>query len=129
MTPIKPISVTAETVTLAKGDYEALLDALEEAQDLERIRRIDADIATGRTETMPLDMALALCDGANPVRVWRTHRGMTARELAAKAGITAAYLSEIETGKKSGSLSVLTAIASALRVDLDDLVRKDPAHH
>jgi DNA-binding Xre family transcriptional regulator len=129
MTPIKPISATADTVTLAKADYEALLDALEEAQDLERVKRIEADLAAGRTETMPLDMALALCDGANPIRVWRTHRGMTARELAAQAGITSAYLSEIETSKKPGSLQVLTAIAAVLHVDLDDLVRVDRAHH
>ena len=35
-------------------------------------------------------------------------------------GIT--YLSEIETGKKEGSLSAFKALAKALRLDLDDLV-------
>jgi DNA-binding XRE family transcriptional regulator len=124
MNAIKPIAVTADTVTLARSDYEELLGALEEARDLERIRQFDADLAAGRTETVPLDMALALCDGANPIRIWRKYRRMTARALAAAAGIAPAYLSEIENGKKSGSVAVLSRIASTLRVDLDDLVAK-----
>lgn len=122
MNAIKPIRITEDTVTLSKADYEALLDALEEARDLERLREIDADLAAGRTETMPLDMALALCDGANPVRTWRKHRGLTARELAIAAGITPGYLSEIESGKKAGSLAVMGRIAGMLRVELGDLV-------
>lgn len=122
MNAIKPLSVTAETVTLARTDYEALLDELEEAHDLARIRQIDADLAAGRTEFIPFEMALALCDGANRVRTWRKHRGMTARDLAAQVGIAPGYLSEIETGKKLGSVQVLTRLAGVLKVDLDDLV-------
>ncbi|WP_366655368.1 helix-turn-helix transcriptional regulator [Fodinicurvata sp. EGI_FJ10296] len=60
--------------------------------------------------------------GENPVRVWREHRRMTLEGLATAAGIGTAYLSEIETGRKDGSLSVLKAIAGALQVDLDDIV-------
>ncbi len=47
---------------------------------------------------------------------------MTLEGLATAAGIGTAYLSEIETGRKDGSLSVLKAIAGALQVDLDDIV-------
>ena len=122
MNAIKPLSVTAETVTRARSDYEALLHELEEAHDLARIRQVDADLAAGRTEFIPLEMALALCAGANRVRSWRKHRGMTARDLAAQVGIAPGYLSEIETGKKAGSVQVLTRIAGALEDDLDDLV-------
>ncbi|MFY8094216.1 MAG: helix-turn-helix domain-containing protein [Niveispirillum sp.] len=122
MNAIKPIRVTEDTVTLAKADFEALLDAVEEARDLERVREIEADLAAGRTETMPLEMALALCDGANPVRIWRKHRGLTARALSASVGITPGYLSEIESGKKAGSLAVMARIAGVLRVELGDLV-------
>lgn len=122
MKAIKPIRVTDDTVTLAKADYEALLEAVEGARDLERVKEIEADLAAGVTETMPLDMALVLCDGANPVRTWRKHRGMTARELAAAVGIAPRYLSEIESGKRPGALAVMSRIAGALRVELGDLV-------
>ncbi len=38
------------------------------------------------------------------------------------AGVRQAYISQLETGKKEGSIETLKAIASALSVDLDDLV-------
>ncbi|RVQ06666.1 helix-turn-helix domain-containing protein, partial [Sinorhizobium meliloti] len=37
--------------------------------------------------------------------------------------ISAPYLSEIESGKKDGSLSTMKKIAEALSVDLDDLAQ------
>ncbi len=47
---------------------------------------------------------------------------MTQRELATNVGVNAAYLSQIESGKRGGSTRVLRAIANALHVDLDDIV-------
>ena len=47
---------------------------------------------------------------------------MTARDLAQKTGLSAAYISELETGKKDGSISAMKRIANVLDVDLDDLV-------
>ena len=43
-------------------------------------------------------------------------------ELAAVIGKSPSYLSEIETGKKPGSVAVLRQIAEALGVDLENLV-------
>ena len=71
---------------------------------------------------VPAALVTRLLAGENPVRVWRRHRGLTGRALAASAGIGAAYLSEIETGRKEGSLAVMKRLAEALSVDLDDLV-------
>ncbi|MDG5495413.1 helix-turn-helix domain-containing protein [Niveispirillum sp. BGYR6] len=122
MNTITPLTITADTVLLARADYDALLAALEEARDIATVRQFKADLAAGRTETLPWDMARALLDGANPVRVWREHRGMTARALAAAAGIATGYLSEIETGRKPGSATALKALATALHVDMEDLV-------
>lgn len=42
--------------------------------------------------------------------------------LAGHAAISPALLSEIENGKKHGSLRTLGVLARTLRVDLDDLV-------
>lgn len=127
MNAIRPIATTDETVTLSKADYEALLEELEEAHDRVRLRQVEADLAAGRTEEIPFDMAMALCDGANPVRTWRKHRGLTAGELAAQVGISKAYLSEIESGKKPGSVAVLSQIAKALKLDMDDLMPRTAA--
>ena len=46
---------------------------------------------------------------------------MTQKRLAQAAGINLVYLSQIETGKRSGSLKTLAAIAEALGVETGDL--------
>ncbi len=71
---------------------------------------------------MPADIVHRISAGEHPVRVWRRHRGIKAGDLARRAGISQAYLSEIEGGKKSGSFKVVSALAQTLEVDLDDLV-------
>ena len=50
------------------------------------------------------------------------HRGITQRQLAEKADISTAYLSQIELGEREGSTKVLAAIARALDLTLDDIV-------
>lgn len=39
-------------------------------------------------------------DNEPPLRVWREYRGFTGRKLAEAVGISSAYLSDIENGKK-----------------------------
>ncbi|MGF0536934.1 helix-turn-helix domain-containing protein [Agrobacterium sp. ES01] len=56
------------------------------------------------------------------IGTFRRYRGMSVSELALAARISQPYLSEIEKGKKTGSVDVLKRIANALKVDLDDIV-------
>ncbi|WP_117193896.1 helix-turn-helix domain-containing protein [Rhizobium terrae] len=104
-------------VVLPLREYENLLDKA----DIAAADKVKADIAAGRDELVPSEVVDQLLAGENPVKVWRNHRGLTARDLAAKAEISAPYLSEIESGKKEGSLSVMKKIAQVLDLDLDDL--------
>ena len=105
-------------VVLPLEEYEALIDRLDVAA-ADKVRR---DIAAGRDELVPAEIVHRLLEGENPVRLWRTHRGLSARDLADRAGLSASYVSEIESGKKEGSVEVLKKIAAALNVALDDLV-------
>jgi ribosome-binding protein aMBF1 (putative translation factor) len=105
-------------VVLALEEYERLVDRA----DIAAADRVRADIAAGRDELVPADLVRRLLDGENPVRAWRSHRGLSARELAAATGLSAPYISEIEGGKKDGSVSAMKKIADALGIDLDDLV-------
>lgn len=125
----KPVSFTTpngeELVVLSRKDYDVLLEQLEhvdELEDLLAVKAYEARIARGEETRVPAEFVDRLIDGESPIRVWRDFRGLSAKELAAEAGISAAYISEMETGKKEGSLSVLKAIAKVLRIDLDDLV-------
>jgi len=71
---------------------------------------------------IPAEVLRAALDGAHPVTAWREHLGMTARDLAARAGVSATCLWEIETGRKPGSTSAYRALSSAPDVPIDDLV-------
>ncbi|MBF0268923.1 MAG: helix-turn-helix transcriptional regulator [Alphaproteobacteria bacterium] len=71
------------------------------------------------SERFPADVANALLDGASPLKVLRQYRKMTQAELASAAGIAKLYLSQIETGRRTGSVETLRALARALKVDLD----------
>lgn len=122
MNAIRPIAETAETVTLSREDYESLREAAEDAADITAARIAEARIAAGETEVIPIDMVERLASGDHPVRVWREYRGMTGSKLAEAAGLPQSYISEIETGKKPGSLDAMVKLARALRVDVDDLI-------
>jgi predicted transcriptional regulator len=77
-------------------------------------------IAAGE-ELIPSEVVYALLDGGNPIRVWREFRGLSQAELAAQAGISASYLSQLESGKRDGTMEVLQGVAAALGIGLDDI--------
>ncbi len=57
----------------------------------------------------------------NPIKVIRKFRGLTQDDLAQAAGISRPYLTEIETGRKNGSVKAMKALASVLNVPIDAL--------
>ena len=109
-------------VVLSLGEYERLVAAAEEAADLRAYDEARARLAAGRDELVPEDVASRLLDGENPVRVWRRYRGKTQAELAAAAGLSAPYLSQIESGRRSAAADTLKRLADALGVAVDDLL-------
>lgn len=121
MTTYRPISETKDTVTLSRADYDAMLDALEDAADLAAVRDVKARVAAGESEDVPMAVVERLSAGEHPVRVWREHRGMTASALAKAAELPASYLCEIEAGRKPGSFHAIAKLATALRIDMEDL--------
>ena len=92
------------------------------SQDVRDYDAVKAALERGEEELIPSEVVYAILDGENPVKVWRNYRGMAQQELAEKAGISVPYLSQLETGKRKGSLDVLNSIARGLGVSLDDLV-------
>ena len=105
--------------------YEEYLQLVEQAEMLQDIRDYDeakAALGKGDEELIPSQVVYAILDGENPIRVWREYRELSQQVLAEKVGISIPYLSQLERGKRTGSLEVLTAIAKALRVSLDDVV-------
>ncbi|MEU1757382.1 helix-turn-helix transcriptional regulator [Micromonospora matsumotoense] len=54
----------------------------------------------------------------------RLRQGRTLREVAAAAGVSLPYLSEVERGRKEASSEVLAAICRALGIHLSDLLEE-----
>jgi DNA-binding XRE family transcriptional regulator len=105
--------------------YETYLELVEQAEMLQDVQDYDAvkaALARGEEELIPSEVVHALLNGENPIKVWRNYRGLAQPELAERAGVSVPYLSQLETGKRRGSLEVLNAIARALNLSLDDLV-------
>jgi len=56
------------------------------------------------------------------LRSLRTTLGLSLDQLAARANLSASTISGVETGKRSISLDILVALATALQIDLDSLL-------
>ena len=96
-------------------------ELLADIRDSGDIHAFQADLAAGSEELIPAAVVDRLLAGEAPVRVWRGHRGMTQQALAAAAGLSKSYLSQIESGKKTGTLETLRRLARVLGVEVDDL--------
>jgi ribosome-binding protein aMBF1 (putative translation factor) len=117
----------AETRESGRGHnaYARVQEAAEDAYDLMCVMRADLQTMLGESEYVPGSIMFRLLSGEeNRITVWREHRGLSQKDLAAKANMTAAQLCEIENGKKSGSIKTLQKLAKALNVTVDNLLPK-----
>ncbi len=104
--------------------YDAYMKLIEQAEMLVDIRDYDATKAAlerGDEELVPAEVVYAILDGQNPVKVWREYRGLTQQQTAEAAGISIPYLSQIESGKRKGSTSILAAVVKVLKISLDEV--------
>lgn len=102
------------------------LAGLAEKTDEQLYREAVARIDSGKEQVWPSTLVDRLLADQSAVKVFREHRGLTQAALAAKAGIGAPYLAQIEQGVRRGSLKTLRRLAAALAVDLDFLLPREP---
>ena len=117
--------LTKDGKTFVLVPEEVYEDLQEDAEMLADIQAYDA--AKSRNEEIfPAELGVKLSEasrsGKSLVPVWREYRELTQTALAEASGVNRVYLSEIESGKKPGSVEALKRIAEALRIGLDDLV-------
>lgn len=104
-----------ELVVIPRAEYEAMQDALEDAADL-------AFIAEHRGDPkMPIEDMLAILRGElHPLAAWRKAAGLTQGQLAEKAGVRAATVSDIERGADA-RVETMRRIAAVLDLSIDDI--------
>ena len=88
------------TVTITEAEYARLCAAAEEGADMHAARSVAARLAAGAEELLPAEVADRLIDGHNPLRGWRTYRGISQSYLARSAGVSRVQINEIEAGAR-----------------------------
>ncbi len=97
-----------------------MISLLEDIEDRYAVDQAFVDFQGGTT--VPGEVVNSNLDGTSPLRAWRKSRGFTLESLAKRVGVSKSYLSQIETNRKLGSLSLYRQISIALDVAVDDLV-------
>ena len=114
---IRPLHRTEDTVTLRSADFDALLEALDDAEDVASLmaaasREDAAGKATARSDHLPAELVIRLVAGEHPLQLWREHRGFSSQKLAEAAGVSRSYISEIEGRSKPGSVAAYRKLAN-----------------
>ena len=107
-------------VVLPIENYREIISLLDDTEDFSAIDRALIEDKAG--ETVPSETVYAILNGVPPLRAWRQCRGFTLESLAERVGVSKGYLSQIENGRKPGTLGILRRISIVLSVTIDDLV-------
>ena len=66
-------------------------------------------------------VGLVVRGGMNLVKAWRTYLGLTQAQVAKKAGISQAALSQMEKGEKNLRTKTLEKLSAAMGLDVEQL--------
>jgi DNA-binding XRE family transcriptional regulator len=108
-----------ELVVLPRAEYEALIErANHEAEDAEDVAIYDArkaELAAGGV-VLPPEVSAAILRGDSRLKAIRNWRGETQLHLSFKTGVAQGYLSDLESGRRSGTPETMAKLAQALNV-------------
>jgi hypothetical protein len=111
-----------ELVVLPRAEYEALLDrADQEAEDAEDAAVYDArkaELSAGGV-VLPPEVSGAILRGDSRLKAIRRWRNETQRHLTLIAGIGQGYLSDLESGRRTGAPETIAKLAEALDVPVE----------
>ena len=108
-----------ELVVLPRAEYEALLERADhEAEDADDVAIYDARKAAGDV-VLPPEVSAAILRGESRLKAIRNWRGETQLQLNFKTGIGQGYLSDLESGRRTGTPETIAKLAEALSVPVE----------
>jgi mRNA-degrading endonuclease RelE of RelBE toxin-antitoxin system len=111
-----------ELVVLPRAEYEALLErAGHKAEDAEDVAIYDArkaELAAGGV-VLPPEVSAAILRGDSRLKAIRKWRDETQLHLESKTGIGQGYLSDLESGRRTGTPETIAKLAQALNVPVE----------
>jgi Helix-turn-helix len=111
-----------ELVVLPRAEYEALLERADrEAEDADDVAIYDArkaELAAGGV-VLPPEVSAALLRGESRLKAIRTWRDATQVQLSVSTQIGQGYLSDLESGRRTGTPETIAKLAQALQVPVE----------
>jgi hypothetical protein len=111
-----------ELVVLPRAEYEALLERAErESEDADDVAMYDArkaELAAGGV-VLPPEVSAAILRGDSRLKAFRNWRDETQAHLHFKTGIGQGYLSDLESGRRTGTPDTIAKLAHALNVPVE----------
>lgn len=115
-----------ELVVLPRAEYEALLERSDhEAEDADDVAIYDArkaELAAGGGVVLPPEVSAAILRGESRLKAIRNWRDKTQLYLNFKTGIGQGYLSDLESGRRTGTPETIAKLATALDVPVEWLL-------
>ena len=110
-----------EFAVIPVQDFQRLMDDAEMLADVRAYDAAKGRLDRGEDELIPLEITERRLAGESPVRIWRDHRALTQEGLARVSKVSRAMIAAIESGHKTGGIATLKKLATALKVDLENL--------
>jgi DNA-binding XRE family transcriptional regulator len=113
-----------ELAVLPRAEYERLAARAkdEDVGTARLVRKARAAVEAGHEVLLPNAVVDRLAAGETPIRVLREWRDMTQAELAQAIGIRQGYLSDLESGRRKGTIELHQKFAGTLGVPIDLLL-------
>jgi hypothetical protein len=108
-----------ELVVLPRAEYEALLERADhEAEDAAIYDARKAELAAGGV-MLPPEVSAAILRGDSRLKAIRKWRDETQLHLESVTGIGQGYLSDLESGRRTGTPETIAKLAQALNVPVE----------
>jgi len=110
-----------ELVVLPLADYEALLDRADHDADIAIYEARKAELTAGGV-VLPPEVSAAILRGDSRLKAIRHWRDETQVHLSFKTNISQGYLSDLESGRRTGTPETVAKLAQALDVPVEWLL-------
>ena len=114
-----------EMIVLSRKEYDRLTHMAHDhdAHDVVLALTQISKIKTGKTTLIPEAVVKAIAvERVHPIRAWREYHGLTAEQLAKKAKLARTTISQMETGKRKGTVTAYKAIAKVFGIGVESLI-------
>ena len=108
-----------ELIVLPRAEYEALVVGFsQESEDAEDVAIYDArkaELKAGGV-VLPAAVSAAMLRGESRLKAIRRWRDMTQLQIESKTNIGQGYLSDLESGRRTGTAETIAKLAKVLKV-------------